>query len=104
MIRYVLAGDVGGTKTELAIYAVNQSGKRTLVREQRFASQEYAQLETLVRAFLHDGRELVEASAFGIPGPVLEGEVQVTNLPWKVVASSLAQATGCFRLRLMNDL
>jgi glucokinase len=104
MIRYVLAGDVGGTKTQLAVYALNRSGALTLVREQRFASKEYDHFEPLVRTFLHDGREVIEASVFGIPGPVLEGEVQLANLPWKITAANLSQATGCFRLRLMNDL
>jgi glucokinase len=104
MNRYILAGDVGGTKTLLAIYAMTQAGKLTLVREGRFASKEYDHLETIVRGFLRENNERIEASALGIPGPVLDGEVQVTNLPWKVSSSSLSQAIGCFRLRLMNDL
>ena len=104
MTRYILAGDVGGTKTLLAVYALASSGRFTLIREGRFASAEYDRLETIVRRFLREGNERIESSAFGIPGPVLDGEVQVMNLPWKVVASSLTQATGCFRIRLMNDL
>lgn len=104
MTRYILAGDVGGTKTLLAVYVLASSGRLTLVREGHFASQEYDRLETIVRGFLREGNERIESCALGIPGPVLDGEVQVTNLPWKVTISSLAQATGCFRVRLMNDL
>ena len=104
MTRYLLAGDVGGTKTLLAIYGLTPSGRLTLTREGHFASKEYDHLETIVGNFLREGNERIESSAFGIPGPVLDGEVQVTNLPWKVTSSSLAQATGCFRIRLMNDL
>lgn len=104
MIRYVLAGDVGGTKTQLAVYAFSQSGALTLVRTLRYASQDYDRLETLVQAFLQEGCEPIEASAFGLPGPVLEGEVKVTNLPWKVSVAGLSQAIHCTRLRLMNDL
>lgn len=104
MTRYVLAGDVGGTKTLLAVYAMNQAGTLTLVREGRFASKDYDRLETLVQEFLREHNTRIEASVFGLPGPVLDGEVQATNLPWKVSPASLSQATNCFRLRLMNDL
>lgn len=104
MTRYILAGDVGGTKTLLAVYAFTQSGRLALVREGRFASKEHDHLETIVQRFLREGNERIESSAFGVPGPVLDGEAQVTNLPWKIAISSLTQATGCFRMRLMNDL
>jgi glucokinase len=103
MNRYVLAGDVGGTRTLLAIYKVNQSGKLILVREGRFVSKAYDRLETIVRNFLREGGELIEASVFGLPGPVLDGEAPVTNLPWRVSTTDLTQATGCFRIRMMND-
>ena len=104
MNRYILAGDIGGTKTLLAVYRLTSTGRLALVREGRFASKEHAHLEAIVRSFLREGNERIESSVFGIPGPVLDGEVQVTNLPWTVTVSSLTQATGCFRIRLMNDL
>jgi glucokinase len=104
MATYVLAGDVGGTNTRLALYAVLPSEELRLIRGERFASTAYDHLETIVLTFLRAGDEPVAASAFGLPGPVLDGEVQVTNLPWKVTASGLAQAVGSPRLRLMNDL
>lgn len=100
----ILAGDVGGTKTLLALYAVDDAGHMVLVREARFASAAYDTLETIIRDFLRAGREKIEAAVFGLPGPILDGEVRVTNLPWQLSQAGLAQAAGCARVRLMNDL
>jgi glucokinase len=101
---WVLAGDVGGTKTDLAVYRVEGAETVTRHREGSFPSQDYAGLEELVREFLGDHDEGIDAAAFGVAGPVLEGRVTVTNLPWKVEAASLARAIGCPEVRLMNDL
>lgn len=103
MGRCVLAGDVGGTKTDLAVYGVGADGHLTLVREASVASRGAASLEAVVEAFLAPGRESIAAAAFGIAGPVLNGIVDVTNLPWHVEARSLARAIGC-AVRLLNDL
>lgn len=104
MATAVLAGDVGGTKTNLAIYAVSAHGVPTLVREASFPSQAYATLEAVVAEFLAAGGERVAAAAFGIAGPVLGGIVQVTNLPWRVEAEALSHGIGCPSVRLLNDL
>jgi glucokinase len=101
---WVLAGDVGGTKTDLAVYRVEGAETVTRHREGSFPSQDYAGLEELVREFLGDHDEGIDAAAFGVAGPVLEGRVTVTNLPWKVEAASLARTIGCPEVRLMNDL
>lgn len=104
MPRCVLAGDVGGTKTNLAVYAVDAQGQLTLVREATVPSRGAASLEALVAAFLHAGAERIAAAAFGIAGPVLGGVVDVTNLPWHVEAQALARSIGCPAVRLLNDL
>jgi len=101
---WVLAGDVGGTKTDLAVYHIEGSEHVTLQRQDSFPSRDYAGLEELVRAFLDDHEEGIDAAAFGVAGPVLEGKVTVTNLPWRVEAASLAAAIGCPDVQLMNDL
>jgi glucokinase len=104
MARYILAGDIGGTKTNLALYVVEQSTHVALVREASFASKLYAGLDAVIEPFLKVGNEPVSAAAFGIAGPVLDGVVLATNLPWKVEADHLAKIVGCSRIRLMNDL
>ncbi|MBX3027253.1 glucokinase [bacterium] len=104
MARWVLAGDVGGTKTNLAIYGVAASGALTLGREASLPSRGAASLEALIGQFLAAGGEAVAAAAFGIAGPVLGGVVDVTNLPWHVEAPALARRIGCPAVRLLNDL
>ncbi|MCS6925766.1 MAG: glucokinase [Candidatus Binatia bacterium] len=104
MTQYVLAGDIGGTKTVLALYAVEPPRRMSLVREAVFASQRYGGLAEVIREFLAVGTEQVAAGAFGIAGPVRNGVVVTTNLPWRVEAAHLAQVMGGARVRLLNDL
>ena len=99
----MLAGDVGGTKTNLGIYRVDDHGALTLVRETSVASRSAPTLEAVVEAFLAPG-EHIAAAAFGVAGPVLDGVVDITNLPWHVAAHTLGRAIGCPRVRLLNDL
>jgi glucokinase len=104
MAEHVLAGDIGGTKTALALYAVTRSGQLALVREASFPSQRYAGLEQVVHAFLAAGSERVAAAVFGIAGPVVDDAVTTTNLPWRIERAALARALGSVEVRLMNDL
>jgi len=104
MPQYVLAGDIGGTKTNLAVCTVEQRGRLSVVREQSFPSRRYQGLEKVVEAFLDGKRERIGAAAFGVAGPVLDGRVKTTNLPWVVRATSLGRVLGTKRVRLMNDL
>jgi glucokinase len=104
MAQHILAGDIGGTKTNLALYAVERSTHVTLLREASFSSKQHDGLESVLREFLREGPGQVSAAAFGIAGPVLDGVVLATNLPWKVATDRIASILGCPRIRLMNDL
>ena len=97
-----LTGDIGGTKTRLALAEVNGT-RVSICREQSFASQQYAALEDLLQEFLHE-QPNITAAAFGIAGPV-QGEVaQTTNLPWRIDAAVLRRRFGFARCHLLNDL
>ncbi len=98
----ILAGDIGGTKTAVAIF--EGSDLRSPVAEGSFPSQQYASLESILEKFLelHDVR--VERAAFGIAGPVIDGRVETPNLPWKVTEAGLGARLGTPRVRLVNDL
>lgn len=105
MPRHVLAGDIGGTKTNLAVYTVTGEHDLSLVREATFPSRQHHSLEEILSDFLARGGETIEAGAFGIAGPVSGDVVAPTNLPWRdVVASNVAREIGCRRVRLLNDL
>ena len=103
MTRLVLAGDIGGTKTNLALYAADDPARLSVVREASFPSHAYAGLEDVLRAFLEPA-EHIDAAAFGIAGPVVDETVVTTNLPWRVEAASLRRTLGTEHVRLANDL
>jgi glucokinase len=96
----ILAGDVGGTKTTLALFADGR-----LVREATLASRDFGSLEAAIARFLGaDPRAAVAALAVGIAGPVVDGRCTTTNLPWQVDERALAAAVPVPRARLINDL
>lgn len=99
----ILAGDVGGTKTLLGRFSV-RDGEPVPERVERFASGEHASLEALVAAFLGDTAEPVDAACLGVAGPVVEGRVDATNLPWSVSVDELAARFGWRSASLINDL
>jgi glucokinase len=97
----LLAGDIGGTHTRLAIYG---DGAKRLVREDSLPSPSFGSLEDAVRAFLGPRPPRISTATFGIAGPVLGGAVKTTNLPWLVDEKALSRRLGIPRVRLLNDL
>lgn len=98
----VLAGDIGGTHTRLAIVDVHRN-RALITRESKLSSREAPGLAPLVRSFLAEGNEAVERACFGVAGPVINQRVRTTNLPWIVDAARLARATNVPSVRLIND-
>ncbi|MDR3746485.1 MAG: glucokinase [Acidobacteriaceae bacterium] len=100
----ILAGDVGGTKVHLALYDF-EAGRLNVVREQRFPAQQFATLDAVVKAFLADGgSDKIVAACFGCPGPVRDGRLKLTNLPWTLDAHELAHSLSIEHIFLINDL
>ena len=100
----ILAGDVGGTKTALALFDT-QGVNFTLVREERLASRDFPTFEAAVARFLGSGPiGPIVAASFGIAGAVVEGRAAATNLPWRIDERALEQAIPAKRVRLLNDL
>jgi glucokinase len=99
----VLAGDVGGTKVNLALFTAH-GGELRCLRLQSYPSQELDGLLTPVRQFLSQGAPRLHAAAFGVAGPVRKGRAQITNLPWAIDAEDLRDVLGIARVKLMNDL
>jgi len=99
----LLAGDIGGTKTTLAVFSDEQGPREPLARE-TFPSKGYAGLDAIAQEFLDRVEIGVDRASFGVAGPVIEGRVEVTNLPWTVDAGELEEKLGLPRVRLLNDL
>jgi glucokinase len=98
----LLAGDIGGTKTNLAVFSPD-AGLRAPLAEATFPSGAYSSLKALVSEFLsHNDLEISRAS-FGVAGPVVAGRAKITNLPWEMAESRLGEELG-FPVRLLNDL
>jgi glucokinase len=98
----ILSGDIGGTKTRLAIIAVD-SARLHIEREQTYASRDYAVFEELLGEFLQ-GSDIPARAAFGIAGPVHGRVVHTTNLPWRIDADALQNKFGFDHCTLLNDL
>ncbi len=98
----ILAGDIGGTKSLLALFAPG-GDPRTARGEQNFPSRNYPGLETVLKDFLKEVPEPVELACFGVPGPVVEGRCETPNLPWVVDARELRRLTKA-DVVLINDL
>jgi glucokinase len=99
----ILAGDIGGTKTVLALFEPTSSGVRQL-RDAVFPSAEYPSFDDVVTAFLDAERGVLDAACFGVAGPVIDGRAQITNLPWSIEEGALAALTKAPRVKLLNDL
>jgi len=100
----ILAGDLGGTKTLLALYR-ERNGRYALVRDATFPSRGHPTFEEILDAFLAGGPpEKIDAACFDVAGPVAEGRVQTTNLPWVLDEAVLAAKLGTPRVKLLNDL
>lgn len=97
----ILAGDVGGTKVHLALYDFT-NGKLTYTRDQRFPAKDYTGLEAIVKEFL--GADKVSAACFGVPGPVRDGRLRLTNLPWTLDSRELQSSLHIDHVFLINDL
>ena len=100
----ILAGDIGGTKTNLALFSRQDGGLKVQARQQ-FPSREFGSLEEVIGRFeAQNAVPEIEAACFGIAGPVIEGRCRTTNLPWEVSTSALQKLLGTKKVRLLNDL
>lgn len=97
----ILAGDVGGTKVHLALYEF-VDGNLKGTRDKQYPAREYSGLEEIVKEFL--AAETVSAACFGVPGPVRDGRLRLTNLPWTLDSRELAADLKVDHVFLINDL
>src|SRR5579863_7857489 len=99
----LLAGDTGGTKTNLALFT-DEKNWREPVNEATFQSGDYPSLEALVQTYLAQQHVSIDHASFGVAGPVMNGQATITNLPWKMDEKDLQDALHIPTVRLLNDL
>jgi len=99
----ILAGDVGGTNTRLAFFDLREE-KLQRVCEKTYPSRNHKTLDDIVADFISTTGIKAEAAGIGIAGPVHDGIVRATNLPWVVDVRRLAQRVGISTFALLNDL
>ena len=100
----ILAGDIGGTKTNLALFEVRDDIFEIQVQQQ-FDSREFSSLTDVIMAFEQQiSMPKIDAACFGISGPVIDGRCRTTNLAWDISTADLQKHLHIDKVRLMNDL
>ncbi len=99
----ILVGDIGGTKTRLAVYE-RDNGQMVRQDIETFASSEFPRLEDVICLFLNKRNIAIQTACFGVPGPVANGMTQATNLPWRLNEKKIAELTRINKVKLVNDL
>lgn len=99
----ILAGDIGGTYTRLALFE-EVRGNLRFVMDREYISRNHAGLNEIVRVFLKETTDDVNSACFGVAGPVLNGRVSTPNLAWLVDARNLSKLLNIKNVWLINDL
>jgi glucokinase len=99
----LIAGDIGGTKTDLAIYSP-ESGPHAPLAQTTVHSADYPSLQEMVTEFLIKVNMTVDVASFDVAGPVINGHVKTTNLPWVLNEGTLAHELKLKAAHLLNDL
>lgn len=96
----VLAGDLGGTKINVALFKPGENNFE-IIKQQSFHSKEYTSLTAVVKEFA--GETLPATICFAVAGPVINGKVKLTNLPWQLDSAELSKELGR-KIVFINDL
>lgn len=97
-----LAGDIGGTKTSLALIEKGSAGP-LILREETFSSHDFTSFDELLDAFI-GSKNVIEDVCLGIAGPVIDDACKTTNLPWHIEGDALRKGLQSQKVKLLNDL
>jgi glucokinase len=100
----LLAGDVGGTKVNLALFEQKKGGELVLIRNKRYPSADYGSLNEIVVKFLAKTGDRVHGACLGVPGVVRNNRALPTNLKWEIDGASLGDDLKTSHVVLINDL
>jgi glucokinase len=100
----LLAGDVGGTKTNLALYKIFKNNFE-IITEKSYQSSSYPTLFTIINLFISENKlPLPNRMCIGVAGPIIHGKAEITNLSWEIDIESIRKETGIKEIHLLNDL
>lgn len=99
----VLAGDIGGTKTDLGLFVRGKTRPRLKIAE-TYSSLDADRPEDIIEKFLRKHEVPVGGACLGIAGPVINGRCRTTNLPWEVSETGIMDRFKWKKVRLINDL
>ncbi len=100
----ILAGDIGATKTVLALFSIEKGVAGGEIHQTRFESGKYDSLEEVIEEFLAQTNVHPVAACFGVAGPVNNQQSQITNLPWSISAENIRKTFEIEKVILLNDL
>ncbi|MFN2455847.1 MAG: glucokinase [Pyrinomonadaceae bacterium] len=101
----IIAGDIGGTKTNVALFESDEKGVGAPLAQKSFPSAQYDSLDAILKQYVEENAaKNITHACFGIAGPVVEGRVETPNLAWIVESKKLATQLGVERVKLINDL
>ena len=104
MVDLILAGDIGGTKINLALFSAGQTGPLQPLRQQTFPTAQVQSFCDLLHRFAADELPQVAAACVGVAGPVIDGRSERINLDWSADRRDMARLFGHERVDLINDL
>jgi len=101
----LVAADVGGTKTDVAIFS-REGGPHVPIAKARVHTAGYPSLQAIIKEFLAKENKSVDGACFAVAGPVIEGRVRTTNLPWTIEETTIARELNLSfpSVHLINDL
>lgn len=99
----LIAGDIGGTHTRLALFSGPEKVREPAHRRE-YPSEKFPGLAEIIRQYLADVGEQPMAACFDVAGPVNDGSARLTNLPWVIEEAALARDLGLAQVSLINDL
>jgi glucokinase len=99
----VLAADVGGTKTNMALFEVKEA-QFVLLKEISYHTKDYKSFIDMVESFLQDKKIEIDSICLGVAGPVVDGKVQGTNFPWYIDSKEISKELGITSVSIINDM
>ena len=101
--QFLLAGDIGGTKTVLGLFSFEKGPTQPLF-EVSYSSSSYSGLDSIIEDFFSQADVSAATACFGVAGPVRDGRAVITKLPWQPDSKILQSAHGFSKATLINDL